>query len=380
MRRNLLLAIGAVVVIAGCGLAWLLVHAPAKAASVPANQAIPITAGMAELKDVPVFLTGLGTVQAFNTVTVKVRVDGQLDKVAFTEGQDVKAGDVLAQIDSRAYQAQLEQALAKKQLDEAQLANARLNLDRYVTLEKTSSAPVQQVDNQRALVAQLEAQVKLDQGAIDNAKTFVDYCTITSPIDGRTGIRLVDQGNIVHATDPSGLVVITQIQPISVIFTLPEDQLSNVFQSMTSAPLKVIAITRSDQRQLADGTLGLVDNQIDQNTGTIRLKATFPNKDYSLWPGQFVNVRLLLRTLPQVVTVPSTAVQRGPDGMYVYTIGADSTVAMQPVSVLQMTDGISVIDNGLGGGHSDRRLRAVSPAAGQPCRAHRTAAAAASGT
>ena len=226
MRRRMFLAIAAVLIVSGGGAAWRLSHAPAK--TEPTAKSIPVTMGVAELKDVPVYLTGLGTVQASNTVVVKVRVDGQLDQVLFTEGQEVKAGQVLAKIDSRAFQAQLVQAQAKKQLDEAHLANARLNLARDLTLVQTSAVPVQQVDTQRAMVAQLEAQVELDQGAIDNAKTFVDYCTITSPIDGRTGIRLVDRGNIVHASDATGLVVITQLQPISVIFTLPESQIFEV--------------------------------------------------------------------------------------------------------------------------------------------------------
>ncbi|HEX6213644.1 MAG TPA: efflux RND transporter periplasmic adaptor subunit [Vicinamibacterales bacterium] len=306
--------------------------------------------GVAELKDVPVYLTGLGTVQASNTVVVKVRVDGQLDQVLFTEGQEVKAGQVLAKIDSRAFQAQLVQAQAKKQLDEAHLANARLNLARDLTLVQTNAVPVQQVDTQRAMVAQLEAQVELDQGAIDNAKTFVDYCTITSPIDGRTGIRLVDRGNIVHASDATGLVVITQLQPISVIFTLPESQIFEVNKNSSGEPLKVIATTRSDQHELAEGTLELVDNEIDQSTGTVRLKATFPNTNRALWPGQFVDVRLLLRTMPQAVTVPSTAIQRGPDGMYVYSIDEDGRVGVRPVSITQMTDGTSVVESGLQAG------------------------------
>ena len=348
MRRNLLLGAIAILVLGGGGLGWRFTHA--RATSPTAVQSIPVTAGVAERRDVPVYLTGLGTVQAFNTVTVHVRVDGQLNKVLYTEGQDVKAGDVLAEIDPRSFQAQLEQAIAKKQVDEANLANAKLNLERDLVLVKSNSVPVQQLDTQRALVAQLEAQVKLDQGAIDNAQTFLDYCTITSPIDGRTGLRLVDPGNIVHATDPTGLVVINQLKPISVIFTLPEDQLASVRDSMSSGALKVIAMARSDQRELAEGTLKLIDNQIDQSTGTIRLKATFPNTDEALWPGQFVNARLLLRTLPQAVTVPSTAVLRGPDGMYVYTVGADRRVQVQPVTVQQMTNGTSVIDKGLQAG------------------------------
>jgi len=348
MRRRLFLAIAAVLIVSGGGAAWRFSHASAKPE--PTANSIPVTMGVAELKDVPVYLTGLGTVQAYNTVSVKVRVDGQLDQVLFTEGQDVKAGQVLAKIDSRAYQAQLVQARAKKQLDEAHLANARLNLERDLTLVQTNAVPVQQVDTQRAMVAQLEAQVELDQGAIDNAQAFVDYCTITSPIDGRTGIRLVDRGNIVHASDPTGLVVITQLQPISVIFTLPEDQISDVIKNSSGEPLKVIATARSDQHELAEGSLELVDNEIDQSTGTIRLKATFPNTNRTLWPGQFVDVRLLLRTMPQAVTVPSTAIQRGPDGLYVYSIDEDGRVGMRPVSVTQMTDGTSVIESGLQAG------------------------------
>jgi membrane fusion protein, multidrug efflux system len=352
MRRRFILIITAVLIACIGGTAWRLGRQPAQGMSTntPQTQAIPVTAGVSATANVPIYLSGLGTVQAFNTVTVKVRVDGQLDKVNFTEGQNVKAGDVLAQIDPRTFQAQLDQAVAKKALDEANLANAKRDLERYNMLAKTNAVPAQQFDTQRSLVAQQEAQVKLDQGAIDNAKTFLDYCTIVSPIDGRTGIRLLDQGNIVHATDTTGLVVITQLQPISVIFSLPEDQLGEVLKEMAVGPMKVVATPRADQRPLAEGTLALVDNQIDQTTGTLRLKATFPNENNALWPGQFVNIKLLVRTLQQAVTVPSTAVQRGPDGMYVYAIKPDMTVATQPINVLQMADGIAVIEKGLGAG------------------------------
>ena len=352
MRHRSIWLSAAILVVAACGLAWYVEHEPASSAASPAPSAIapaiPVTAGVAETKNVPVYLTGLGTVQAFNTVVVKVRVDGQLDKVAFTEGQDVKAGDLLAQIDPRPFQAALDQAKAVKAKDEAQLENTRRDLQRFINLH--DFATKQSVDTQTALVRQFEATIQGDQAAIESAQTQLAYSTITAPLSGRTGVRLVDQGNIVHASDANGLVVITQLQPISVIFSLSDRQLTNISREMANGPLKVIAEGRTDHQQLGEGTLTLVDNLIDQNTGTIRLKATFSNGDHALWPGQFINVRLLLRTLQQVVTVPSTAVQRGPNGMYVYVIKPDSTVAMQPVSVGQMNDGTSVVEQGLRAG------------------------------
>jgi membrane fusion protein, multidrug efflux system len=339
----------AILVAAACGLAWYVVHEPARSAPSQASSAIfpavPVTGGLAETKNIPVYLTGLGTAQAFNTVVVKVRVDGQLNKVAFTEGQDVKAGDLLAQIDPRPFQAALDQAKAVKAKDEAQLENAKRDLQRFINLH--DFATKQSVDTQTALVRQFEATIQGDQAAIESAQTQLDYSTITAPLTGRTGVRLVDQGNIVHASDANGLVMITQLQPISVIFSLPAEQLRNVSREMANGPLRVIAEGRTDHQQLGEGALSLVDNQIDQGTGTIRLKATFPNEDHALWPGQFINIRLLLRTLQQVVTVPSTAIQRGPSGMYVYVIKPDSTVAMQPVGVGQMNDGTSVVESGL---------------------------------
>jgi multidrug efflux system membrane fusion protein len=353
LRRRWPWLIVAIVVVA-CGFAWHFLRKPPNLIPDPAlaaaSQAVPVTVGTSAASDVPVYLTGLGTVQAFNTVTVKVRVDGQLDKVAFTEGQDVNAGDILAQIDPRPFQAALDQAIAAKARDEAQLANARLDLQRFVTLGQFATK--QSVDTQQALVRQLEATVQVDQAAIESAQVQLDYTTIKAPLAGRTGIRLLDAGNIVHAADPNGLVVLTQLQPISVIFSLPDDQLRSVLQQMASGPLQVTALARTDQQPLGEGTLTLVDNQIDQTTGTIRLKATFPNDNHALWPGQFVTVRLLIRTLRQAVTVPTTAVQRGPDGMYVYVIKPDSTVAMQPVNVAQMAEGISVIEKGLETGAS----------------------------
>lgn len=352
MRRRWLTIVAALLMVLAGGIAWHLTHnvstsPPTSAASLK-TQAIPATTALAERKDVPVYLRGLGTVQAFNTVTVKVRVDGQLDKVLFTEGQDVKAGDVLAQIDPRPFQAALDLATATKAKDQAQLENARLDYQRYVKAG-TLSNPQQQIDTQAALVRQLEATVAADQANVEAAQVQLDYTTIKAPLSGRTGARLVDQGNIVHATDTSGLVIITQLQPISVVFTLPQDQLQQVMRNMTAtkAPLKVFAVGRDNRQVIGEGQLALVDNVIDQTTGSVHLKATFPNQDYALWPGQYVNVRLQLQTLPQVVTVPSTSVQRGPDGMFVYVVNPDSTVAIHPVDVGQMVDGTSVIENGL---------------------------------
>jgi multidrug efflux system membrane fusion protein len=308
---------------------------------------IPVLAAEARIADVPVYLDGVGTTRALNMVTVHSQVDGTLVSVNFREGQDVKEGDVLARIDSTTYQAQLDQVLAKKALDEAQLANARLDLERYTNLLKTNAVNRQQVDTTRALVAQLEAQVRLDQGAIDNARAYVNYCTIVAPIGARVGIRLVDQGNLVHASDPTGIAVLTQIRPISVLFTLPQQQLGQVNKAFAKAPLNVEA-TESDSKQVLDrGTLQVVNNQVDQTTGTVQLKAEFPNADLQLWPGQFVNVRLLIDTLRQVVVVPTAAVQRGPSGTFVYLLQPDSTVSVRPVGVTQQDEAQAVIANGL---------------------------------
>ena len=349
MRKNIIVpAVVLIVVVAGGVMAFM---PGSKSKPSTASSAVPITAGMAEVKDVAVYLTGLGTVQAFNTVTVNTRVDGQLDKVNFTEGQNVKVGDVLAQIDPRPFQAALNLAHATKAKDQAQLANAKVDLQRYQKAGHLANTQ-QQIDTQAALVQQLEATIQADQANIDAAQVQLDYTSIKAPLSGRTGIRLVDQGNIVHATSTTGLVVITQLQPISVVFTLPQDQLQEVIHQMTSTstPLQVVAQGRANQQELGRGTLAFADNQIDQTTGSLRFKATFSNQGYTLWPGQYVNIQLLLKTLPKVVTVPSTAVQRGPNGMYVYAIKPDSTVAMQPVNVGQMNSDTSVIEKGLNPG------------------------------
>jgi membrane fusion protein, multidrug efflux system len=316
---------------------------PRAGGQIESDGPVPVLAAEAGVADVPVYLDGVGTVRALNMVTVHTLVDGTLTAVNFREGQDVKTGEVLARIDPRTYQAQLDQAVAKKALDEAQLANARLDLERYINLIKTNAATRQQLDTQRAMVAQLEAQVKLDQGAIDNAKTYLDYCTIVSPLNGRTGLRLVDQGNIVHAADLSGIVVVTQIQPIAVLFTLPQQLLPRVNKAFGTGPLAAEA-TASDSKVVLDrGTLTVINNQVDPTTGTVQLKAEFPNVDLQLWPGQFVNVRLLIDTLRRAVTVSSAAIQRGPNGPFVYVVQADGTASVRPVSVAQQDENRTVV-------------------------------------
>ena len=316
--------------------------------TVPAPKpSVPVDVAATSRADVPVYLDGLGNVQAYNTATVKTRVDGEIQQVSFVEGQAVHAGDVLVQIDPRPFQAQYEQAVAKKAQDEAQLGNAKLDLNRYQRLLSTAAASRQQADTQRATVAQLEATVRADQGAIDAAKVQLDYTTIAAPFDGITGIRQVDPGNIVHATDTNGIVVVTQMQPISVVFTLPEDQLAPISAAMQAGPVVVTATSPDGNTELDRGTVLLVDNQIDQTTGTIRLKATFPNSGRKLWPGQFVNVQLLLHTDRDVLTIPSAAVERGPDGMFAYMVKPDNTVERRPLKVGQDDGDVTVIDGGL---------------------------------
>ena len=311
---------------------------------------VPVVAGQVAQKDVPIYLDGLGTVHAFNTVTVHVQVDGQLQKIAFVEGQDVHVGDLLAQIDPQPFQAQLEQSQAKKTQDEAQLANAKLDLQRDAEQLAARIIAQQVYDGQKALVDQLDATVKADQAAIDFARVQLGYTTVVSPIDGRTGIRLVDPGNIVHVTDSNGLVVIAQLHPISVLFTLPEQTLSEIQDQHATGPIRVLAVDRDNSTMLDEGQLAVIDNQIDTTTGTIRLKATFPNPKLRLWPGEFVNARLLLTTRKNGIVVPASVVQRGPEGSYAFVIGPDQTVAMQPVKVAQIENGEALIDEGLHAG------------------------------
>jgi len=311
-----------------------------------------VVAGAVEQKDVPIYLDGLGTVQAFNTVTVRSRVDGQLDKVVFTEGQEVKAGDLLAVIDPRPYQAALDQAVAKKTQDEAQLANAQVVLARNAELLKKKVLDQQTYDTSKYAADQFQGTVQADQAAIDSAKTQLDYTQIKSPIDGRVGVRQLDQGNIIHASDTNGLVVITQLRPISVVFTLPQQNLTSIFEQTgpSGAGLKVLALDRGNTRNLDEGALAVVDNTIDQTTATIRLKATFPNAEMKLWPGQFVNARLLLTTRKDGLVVPASVVQRGPQGTYAYVIKPDKSVEMRPIKVAQTEGNEALIEEGLNAG------------------------------
>jgi multidrug efflux system membrane fusion protein len=314
----------------------------------PGEGPVPVLVATAARADVPVYLDAVGTIKALNTVTVRPQVDGKLLSVNFKEGDDIKKGDLLAKIDPVIYQAQLNQAIAKKAQDEAQLANTKIDLDRYERLAATAAINKQQADTQRALVAQNTALVQADQAAIDNAQAMLGYTTITAPIDGRTGIRMVDEGNYVRSADAnSSIVVITQLQPISVLFNLPQQDLSQVNAAFDKDPLKVEA-QRSDNDEVIDrGVLRVVDNQVDQTTGTVKLKAEFPNANLQLWPGQFVNVRLLVDTLKQVVVIPTGAVQRGPNGTFVYVVKDDNTVSVRPITVEKQDETQTVVSKGL---------------------------------
>jgi multidrug efflux system membrane fusion protein len=334
--------------LAALALAWrAAVHEPADAAPRNAPPAIAVDTAAVTHADVPIYLTGLGTVQAFYTVTVTARVDGELQKVGFTEGQTVHKGDLLAQIDPRPNQAAYEQAVATKAKDAAQLANAKRDLERYTVLQPQNLASKQTVDTQRAMVDQLTAQVQVDQAAIDNARTQLDYTRITSPINGRTGIRLVDPGNIVHAAATTGIVVVTQVQPISVIFTLPEEDMPAVNIALSSGPVTVTTVSRDGGTELDQGTLTLVDNMIDQTTGTAKFKATFNNARNTLWPGQYVNARVLVRTERSALTLPTTAVQLGPNGPFTYVVKPDSTVEVRQLKIGEESGGLTVVRSGL---------------------------------
>jgi membrane fusion protein, multidrug efflux system len=357
MKRWKLAAALTVALVGAAGYAWnagLILPgntSGTKAAGTQPVRPIPVLASAVEESEFPISRTGIGTVQAFNTVTVRARVDGEIQKIAFQEGQDVAVGDLLAQIDPRPYQAQLDQALADKARDQALLANAKLDLERYSTLVVKEFATHQSVDTQKALVAQYEAAIAHDQATIDNAQVQLSYATIVSPLKGRTGIRQIDQGNIVHATDATGLVVITQTSPINVIFTLPQQYLQEVLEATRRGQVAVAAYDQDDRTKLADGQLALIDNQIDQATGTMRLKATFENLNGALWPGQFVSAHLIAG-LRRGWVVPDSAVQTGPTGSYAFVIKPDSTVEIRPIRLATSRGGRSLITEGLAAGES----------------------------
>jgi multidrug efflux system membrane fusion protein len=373
-----------------------LLRPPAPAARPQPPRVVPVTAVEARRADVELFLNGLGSVVAFNTVTIRSRIDGELVNVAFQEGQTVAAGDLLAEIDPRPFEVQLRQAEGQLARNQAALEAAKLDLDRYESLASQKQITAQQLDAQRALVRQSEAATQIDRGVIDNVRLQLDFCRITAPISGRIGLRLVDSGNIVRANDPAGLAVIAQLHPIAIVFTIPQDEIVRVQRALAaSGQLPVEAYNRDFRTRLATGSLLAIDNQVDTATGTVRLKAVFPNEDNTLFPNQFVNARLLVETLPGATVVPASALQHGPDSNFVYVVQPDSTVALRTVEPgpaqgdvvtiaaglkpgdLVVTDGIDKIANkarvvvrGPGAGGSGATV-ATGPASGGPAAAAR---------
>ena len=315
----------------------------------PAIPPVPVVAGTVDQHDVPIYLTGVGTVIAYNTVVVRSQIQGQIVSINFTEGQTARTGDLLAQIDPSPYQAQLDQVTATRDRDQAQLTNAQANFKRYSDLGAKGWATPQLVETQTAQVAQLQAAIKSDEALIEGAKVQLGYTRLTSPIDGVVGIRQIDIGNIIHPTDANGLVVVTQIEPISLIFTLPETVLPQIQQQQqkTKGPLTVLAYSQDNTIKLDEGALGLVNNEILQTTGSIQLKANFPNKEHRLWPGELVNARLLVDTRPDGLTVSASAVLQGPKGAYAYVINPDNAVEIRPVTVAQISEGQALINSGL---------------------------------
>jgi multidrug efflux system membrane fusion protein len=342
-RRRIVSIFVTLLILGGLGyLGWTTYKTSPQRNVVP-DLPVPVLAATPQQKDVPVYLDGVGQVKALNTVTVRAQVDGKLIAVKFVEGQDVQQGDVLAEIDPAIYKAQLDQATAKKAQDEATLANAKLDLARYQQLALTNAGSKQQADTQKALVDQLDAQVRADQAAIDNAQTTLGYTKVVAPISGRTGLRQVDQGNIVHASDATGIVIITQIKPIAVWFSLPQQQINQVNAAFAKGKLSVDVFGNDGRTVVQNGMLASIDNQVDPTTGTLKFKAQFANADLQLWPGQFANVRLKVDTLQNAIVVPTSSVQRGPVGTYVYVIGANNIASAHPVTVTQQNDMEAVI-------------------------------------
>jgi multidrug efflux system membrane fusion protein len=321
-------------------------HSP-QATAAELSPAVPVIAAAVTSKNVPIYLRGIGTVIAYNTDIVRSQIQGQLTQITFTEGQTVKAGDLLAQIDPRPYQAQIEQLTANRDRDQAQLVNAEANLSRYNQLGDKGYATPQLVETQKAQVAQLQNAVKADQALIDQANVQLSYTRLTSAIPGVTGVRQIDVGNIIHPIDPNGLVVVTQVEPISLIFTLPQSELPQIQEQMAKGPLTVVAYSQDDKIKLDEGKLLLVNNQIAQTTGTVQLKAEFSNTAHRLWPGQLVNVNLLLDTRKGGLTIAASAVQQGQKGSYVYVILPNGTAQLRPVTVAQISQGQALIDKGL---------------------------------
>ena len=337
-------------VLAGIGAAglWQRRHSGAGPTSTPPP--IPVTVAAAKTEDVPIYFSAPGTVQAWNTVSVRSQIDGQLTAVNFEEGQDVRRGDVLAQIDDSALKANVNQAIAKKAEDEAQLVSAQRDLTRSQMLLPRQAVPQQTVDQQQAKVDQLKATINADQAAIESAQVQLGYATIRAPIDGRTGLRQIDQGNIIHANDPSPLTVLTLIRPAAVGFTLPQNNLLDMREAMLRGPVATTALDQDDRQQLAQGELSVLDNQVDQSTSTIRLKARFPNGDERLWPGEFVRIHVLVETRQNALTTPSLALQRGPQGFYVWVVKPDDTAESRDVDAMPVDAGVTIVTKGLSPG------------------------------
>jgi multidrug efflux system membrane fusion protein len=347
MRKKLIILATAVVGVGAAFAGVAFFRTPPAAEAAPPPPPVPVVAATVKSGDVPIYLRGVGTVIAYNNVVVRSQITGQLVKITFTQGQTVKKGDLLGEIDPRPYQAQVDQAIANRDRDQAQVANAQANLNRYTPLEAKGFATTQLVDTQKAQLAQLNAMVKSDEAIIESAQVNLSYTRLTAPIDGVTGIRQIDEGNIIHPTDPNGLVDVTQIQPISLIFTLPQTTFPEIQQELDKGQVSVMAYSQDDKTKLDEGKLILINNQIIQTTGTIQLRADFPNAKRQLWPGELVNARLLLTTRKGGLTVPVPAVQQGPHGPYVYVVGSDGAAQMRTVKVGQISDGQALIDSGL---------------------------------